>query len=146
MNQLKFLMFLAALAFLPAAVNAQRSHPESTYPILNVTCECDWFAFPTTCTVSWDDVQAPTYGVDVEFEAEWTMDDVKMTASAELDLDDNWSCDGTNCSASGNFELPDHPSDAETTFLGKVKGFETGRNGATPRDFVKATGACNSPL
>jgi hypothetical protein len=84
--------------------------------------------------------------VDVEFEAEWMEGDVEMKSSAELDLDDNWMCEGFGtCSANGEFTLPDFPGDADIKFEGKVKGFDTGPDGVTSRDFVKATGACNLP-
>jgi hypothetical protein len=29
--------------------------------------------------------------------------------------------------------------------VGKVKGFDTGRDGITPRDFIKTSGDCNLP-
>lgn len=136
---------IVSLACAPFAVHAKRPHPDPIYPITNVTCECDWSVDPATCTVSWDDVDAPTYGVDVEFEAEWVMDGVEMSSSAELDLDDNWICDGTRCSATGDFALPEFAEGAEIKFVGKVKGFDVGADGETSRDFVKATGACNLP-
>lgn len=146
---MKKMMLISVTVFLVCAsfiVHAKQPHPLSPYDIGNVTCECDWFANPSTCTVSWADAEAASYGVDVEFEAEWLVDDVEMKSSAELDLDDNWMCDAGNCSASGEFELPEFPIDAEIKFVGKVKGFNTGRDGITPRDFVKATGDCNLPL
>ena len=42
-------------------------------------------------------------------------------------------------------QFSDYPADAKTKFYGKVKGFDNGKAGAKPRDFVKAKGECNLP-
>ncbi|UCC56965.1 MAG: hypothetical protein JSU75_04275 [Gammaproteobacteria bacterium] len=146
MKNITLISIAVSLACTSYAVNARKPHPVSPYDIGNVTCTCDWSVAPSSCTVSWSDVNAPGYGVDVEFEAEWMEGDVEMKSFAELDLDDNWMCDEFGaCSASGEFVLPDFPADADIKFVGKVKGFDTGSDGVTSRDFVKATGACNLP-
>lgn len=146
MKHIKLISIAVSLACAPLLVHAKQPHPASPYDIGSVSCECDWFASPSACTVSWADVEAPSYGVDVEFEAQWLVDGVAMKSSAELDLDDNWMCDAGSCSATGEFALPEFPADAQVKFTGKVKGFDTGRNGTRSRDFVKATGDCNLPL
>jgi hypothetical protein len=124
--------------FFATSIHAAKPHPISTYIVDPVSCICD----VATCTVSWTDAGADSYGVDVEFEAEWVEGDVDMSATAELDLDENWSCDGTTCSATGDFTAPDVPADADVSFKGKVKGMATGRDGDRPRDFVKTTADC----
>ena len=145
MKNITLISIAASLACASFVVNAKQPHPVSPYDVGSVACTCSW-GDTSTCEVSWDDAAAPSYGVDVEFEAEWMVDDVKMKSTAELDLDDNWMCNGSTCSASGDFDLPAFPSDADIKFIGKVKGFDTGRDGITSRDFVKATGNCNLPL
>jgi len=145
MNNITLISIAVSLASASFVVNAKQPHPVSAYDVGTVTCTCSW-GDPSTCEVSWDDAEAPSYGVDIEFEAEWMSDDVEMKSKAELDLDDNWMCNGSTCSAGGNFDLPVFPSDADIKFVGKVKGFDTGRDGITSRDFVKATGTCNLPL
>ena len=144
MRKIMIISITVSLACLSFATNAKQPHPPSAYDVNPVTCTCSW-GEPSSCEVSWTDAEAPGYGVDVEFEAEWTANDVEMQSKAELDLDDNWTCDGVTCLASGDFSLPDYPSDADIKFVGKVKGFDIGRDGVTPRDFVKATGDCNLP-
>ena len=145
MKKITSISIAVSLACASFVVNAKQPHPASPYDVGSVTCTCSW-GDTSTCEVSWGDAGAPSYGVDVEFEAEWMVDDVEMKSIAGLDLDDNWMCDGGTCSASGDFSLPDYPSDADIKFIGKVKGFDTGRDGVTSRDFVKATGDCNLPL
>jgi hypothetical protein len=122
------------------AIHAANPHSSPVFPVTEVSCDCD----ATTCTVSWADVGADSYGVDVEFEAEWLEGDVEMKASAELDLDDSWACDGGMCVATGDFVAPMVPVDAELKFVGKVKGLATGNGGSKPRDFMKTTGDCAS--
>jgi hypothetical protein len=143
MNNITLISIAVSLAGASFVVNAKQPHPISAYNIETVTCTCNWV--DSTCEVSWDDATAPSYGVDIEFEAEWMSDDVEMKSKAERDLDDDWVCNGTTCFAGGNFDLPVFPSDADIKFVGKVKGFDTGRDGITSRDFVKATGTCNLP-
>lgn len=145
MKNITLISIAASLACASFVVNAKQPHPVSPYDVGSVTCACSW-GDTSTCEVSWYDAEAPSYGVDVEFEAEWMVDDVEMKSTAELDLDDNWMCNGSTCSASGDFDLPEFPSDADIKFVGKVKGFDPGRDGITSRDFVKATGNCNLPL
>jgi hypothetical protein len=145
MKNITLISIAVSLAGASFVVNAKQPHPVSAYDVGSVTCTCSW-GDPSTCEVSWDDAEAPSYGVDIEFEAEWMVDDVEMKSTAELDLDDNWMCNGSTCSAGGEFDLPVFPSDADIKFVGKVKGFDTGRDGITSRDFVKATGNCNLPL
>ena len=142
MKNITLISVAVSLACASFVVNAKQPHPVSPYDVGSVTCTCSW-GDTSTCEVSWDDAEAPSYGVDVEFEAEWMVDDVEMKSTAELDLDDNWMCNGSTCSASGDFGLPEFPSDADIKFVGKVKGFDTGRDGVTSRDFVKATGNFN---
>ncbi len=146
MKKITLISIAVSLACTSFVVNAKKPHPISPYVIADVACACDWVTVSNTCTVSWDDVAAPSYGVDVEFEAEWLVDDVEMKSTAELDLDDNWMCVDGSCSASGEFGLPVYPVDAVIKFVGKVKGFDTGPDGITSRDFVKATGECNLPM
>lgn len=131
------------LASLP--VNAAKPHPVSEYSDLGVSCTCDWLTEPSTCTVTWRDAGAPTYGVSIELEAEWDVNGVTTSSKAKLDLNDNWACDSATCSASGEFALPYYDGDATITFDGKVKAFNNGRDGVTPRNFAKETGACNLP-
>ena len=145
MNKITLISMAVSLACTSFIVNAKQPHPASAYDVSPVTCTCSW-GDASSCEVSWTDAGAPGYGVDVEFEAEWTVDDIEMKSTAELDLDDNWMCDGATCYASGDFSLPDYPNDADIKFIGKVKGFDTGRDGITSRDFVKATGDCNLPM
>ena len=144
MRKIVIISMAVSLACFSFTTNAKQPHPASAYDVSPVTCTCSWVE-PSNCEISWTDAGAPSYGVDVEFEAEWTADEVKMQSKAELDLDDNWTCDGTICLASGAFSLPDYPSGADIKFVGKVKGFDTGSDGVTSRDFVKATGDCNLP-
>jgi hypothetical protein len=40
---------------------------------------------------------------------------------------------------------PEYAPDADIKFVGKVKGFDTGRDGVTSRDFIKTSGDCNLP-
>ena len=147
---MKKYLALAALVSLGAAslsAGAKNPHPESGYAIDNLDCTCDWSTEPGSCTVSWDDSGAPAYGVDIEFEAEW-MDGsgVEMETGAELELDDLWACAEGICSATGDFALPEgYPEDAEIEFEAKVKGFDNGRNGPRPRNFMKETADCNLP-
>jgi hypothetical protein len=147
MKKITLISIAVSLACASFVVNAKKPHPTSPYDIADVTCACDWVTVPNTCTVSWTHVGAPSYGVDVEFEAEWLVDGVEMKSTAKLDLDDDWMCEeiGT-CTANGEFVLPEYSGDADIKFVGKVKGFDTGPGGSTPRDFIKATGACNLPL
>jgi len=124
---------------------AAKPHPVSSYIDLNVSCSCDWSTDPSACTVSWSNVGAPAYGVSIDFEAEWVENGVSMSSGAELDLNDDWACDSVTgtCSAAGIFALPYYPADADISFDGKVKGFDNGPDGVTPRSFAKQTGACN---
>ena len=151
MKRITLIATAVTIACVSLSASARKPHPINDYfngLDGNVLCECDWLADPSTCTVTWPDVSAPTYGVSVEFEAEWMEGEVDMESSAEISLDDNWMCDGIDgsCSATGEFVLPEFPEDADIDFKGKVKGFNNGRDGATPRDFMKATGECNLPL
>ena len=145
MRKITIITMAFSLASASFITDAKQPHPASAYDVRPVSCICTW-GDTSSCEVSWTDAGAPGYGVDVEFEAEWMVDDVEMHSTAELDLDDDWMCDGVTCFASGDFSLPDFPSDADIKFIGKVKGFDTGRDGVTSRDFVKATGECNLPL
>ena len=145
MTKMTILSVAVSLACIPFIVNAKQPHPASAYDVSPVTCTCTW-GETSSCEVSWTDAGAPGYGANVEFEAEWTEDDIEMQSTAKLDLDDNWMCDGATCYASGDFSLPDYANDADIKFVGKVKGFDTGRDGVTSRDFVKATADCNLPL
>jgi len=120
MKNITLISIAVSLAGASLVVNAKQPHPVSAYDVGTVTCTCSW-GDPGTCEVSWDDAEAPSYGVDIEFEAEWMVDDVEMKSTAELDLDDNWMCNGSTCSAGGNFDLPVFPSDADIKFVGKVK-------------------------
>jgi hypothetical protein len=141
-----------ALGLAASAASAKKPHPEpALYTVgdLAVQCSCDWIG--GTCDVSWTDLASlgvtdvpVSYGADVEFEAEWMDGDVDMEATAEADVDD-YSCDGLTCSATVDFALPEYPVDAETSFVAKVKGFETGPDGETSRDFIKDVADCNLP-
>lgn len=150
MKKITLISMAISLGFASFSVNAKNPHPSmlATYNGLyeSVTCMCDWSTDPSTCTVSWVDVNAPSYGVSIDFEAEWMEGDVEMESSAELNLDDNWLCDESGtCSASDEFDLADHPVDAVIKFVGKVKGFDIGSDGVRSRNFIKATGICNLP-
>ena len=114
MRKIVIISMAVSLACFSFTTNAKQPHPASAYDVSPVTCTCSWVE-PSNCEVSWTDAGAPSYGVDVEFEAEWTADEVKMQSKAELDLDDNWTCDGVTCLASGDFSLPDYTSDADTS-------------------------------
>jgi len=110
---------------------------------LGVACACDWSGYPGNCTVTWDDVGASTYGIELALQAEWVEAGSNMTSKVDVDLD-TWTCGGGGCTASGDIALPYFPDDAEVAFDAAVKGFEN-RGGPVPRNFAKDTGACNLP-
>jgi hypothetical protein len=145
MKNIFLLSMVASLGFASFSVNAARPLPVSPYSGFGVSCVCDWSTSPGTCTVSWSDVGARTYGVGIEFNAEWNDGGVDMSSEAYLDLDENWACDSGGCSASGSFILPYYSPGAVIAFEGKVKGFNTGPDGVVPRNFAKETGTCNLP-
>jgi|PlaIllAssembly_1097288.scaffolds.fasta_scaffold98607_3 hypothetical protein len=152
----------ATLGMAALAVHAAppgKSPPVNQFKdLLAPACTCDWTA--GECTATWTDVNSlgvvgfpVSYGADIEFEAQWiesttladgTIAEVKREASAEVDLD-GYSCNGTTCSATVPIVLPDYPVDATTSFMAKVKAFETGSDGLTPRNFVKDVADCNLP-
>ena len=145
MKTIALLPIAASLACMSFAATAKKPHPDPLYNVGDVSCTCEW-SDTGSCEVTWLDAGAPTYGVDIEFEAEWMADDVEMKSKAELDLDDSWMCDGISmCSASGEFSLPEYAPDADYKFVGKVKGFVNGPEGETPRNFIKTSGDCNLP-
>ena len=145
MKTIALLPIAVSLACMSFTATAKKPHPASPYDVGSVSCTCDW-SDTGSCEVTWGDAGAPTYGVDIEFEAEWMADDVEMKSKAELDLDDSWMCDDIGmCSASGEFSLPEYAPDADIKFVGKVKGFDTGPDGVTSRDFIKTSGDCNLP-
>ena len=156
---------IAAAATLGMAALVVHAAPPGKSPpvnqfkdLLTPACACDWAA--GECTATWTDVSSlgltllpVSYGADIEFEAQWTesttLDDgtiseVKHEASVEVDLD-GYSCNGLTCSATVPFALPEHPGDATTSFMARVKAFETGSDGMTPRNFLKDAADCNLP-
>jgi len=150
---------LGMAAFAVHAAPPGKSPPTNQFKdMLAPVCTCDWNA--GECTASWTDVNSlgvtgvpVSYGADIEFEAQWiesstladgTTTEVKREASAEVDLD-AYSCDGLTCSATVPFALPEYPVDATTSFMAKVKAFETGSDGVTPRNFLKDVADCNLP-
>ena len=149
MKNLTTLLTVASLAIVPVVVNAKKPHPESNYVIDNLSCECVWAAdSESSCTVTWDDADAPAYGVSVEFEATWVEEEEEQEESTSLDLDDDWECDegeGGSCTATKSFIMMEYGEEYTVEVEAKVKGFDNGRNGPKSRDFIKTSASCNSP-
>ena len=149
MKNLTTLLTVVSMAMVPIVGNAKKPQPESSYTIENLTCECVYAVdSESSCTVTWDHAGAPAYGVSVEFEATWMEEEEEQEESTSLDLDDDWECgegEGASCTATKSFIMMEYGDEYTVEVEAKVKGFDNGRTGPTPRNFVKTTAACNSP-
>ena len=144
------------LLSLPVAALAKKPHPAHPDPAPEVdSCECsvpvmipdsEPAMYESYCDVQWTTTGASwsTYGASVEFEAEWTVEDVEMSSESEADIDD-YSCvfetDETCTAIDVLLVISDFADDADIEFEARVKGFDT--KGPRPRNFVKSMGDCS---
>ncbi|RLA41177.1 MAG: hypothetical protein DRR06_04755 [Gammaproteobacteria bacterium] len=163
--KLTVLAATAALLLGPLSASADKKDKndhDSGYEIAELGCECGSWEFVDSddddsepdhwqgsCYVSWvSTAPAPTYGADIEFEAEWLADDgiTEVEISNDNEIEE-YACEGDEASETCTAEavpvaLGDFPAGAETEFEVRVKGFANGKSGKKPRDFTKAKADC----
>jgi hypothetical protein len=158
MNSKKLLVVAAVVYSVsaPMLAFAKQPHPaqDNPAPVVDI-CDCSAFTlvpdsvpamYESYCSVQWTTPGDfwPAYGVSIEYEAEWMVDDSEMSAGSETEIED-YACDFDVDDVCGADEvhvvIDEHPEEADVEFQLRVKGFDN--QGKTSRDFVKVTGDCS---